>query len=91
MNELLAKALIRVEKKLDELLKLMMEVQKAQSKSPFPPFLTPLDNPSQGACPVCLKPIMYLEVQDPETNGTFPIRLCGCEPRAVKLPAEGES
>jgi len=81
----LLKAAIRIEKKLDELLKLTLPVAQKQSGSPVPPMCQPLNNPSQGACPVCQQPIMYQGLVDPESGEQVPVRSCGCEPVIVKL------
>jgi len=81
----IAKALIRIEKKQDETLKLLQEMWKQQRSTPIAPPIPPLNNPSQGACPVCMQPIMYVEAIIPETGTTIPIRQCGCEPQVVKV------
>lgn len=85
------KAAIRIEKKVDELLKLVLELTRSQTTSPVPPMLQPLSNPTQGACPLCQRPIEYRNLADPETGLLMTIRVCGCEPMIVnQFPLQGE-
>jgi len=81
----LLKAVIRIEKKLDELLKLVLPIAQNQTGSPVPPRPQPLNVPNQGACPVCQQPIMYQGLIDPATGAQIPVRVCGCEPVVVQL------
>lgn len=85
----LLKASIRIEKKLDETLKLMGEIVKAQQKGFVPPP-TPMTQ-AQEACPLCHRSILMLPVTLKDSGDTVIIRECGCEPQTNNLPmGEGE-
>jgi hypothetical protein len=95
MNSLLMqllKAAIRIEKKLDELLKLSLKAGygKATGVSSVAQ-LEPLSYPTQGACPLCQKPVSYLPVSFQDVPNLVLIRTCGCEPQTTQLPVKGES
>lgn len=81
----LLRAAIRIEKKLDELLKLTLPIAQKQTGSPVPPMPQPLNIASQGACPVCQQPVTYQGLVDPETGEQVPVRMCGCEPVVIQL------
>jgi len=81
----LLKAVIRIEKKLDELLRLSLKASETKLGN-LPTQLQPLSNPVQGACPLCQRQIAYKEVEMPE--GKTIIRICGCEPQTNQLPGE---
>jgi hypothetical protein len=85
----LLKAAIRIEKKLDELLKLGLAEARSQ-KGPLA-SLEPLSYPTQSACPLCQKRVVYQPVSFPEVPHLVLIRSCGCEPQTNQLPIEGES
>lgn len=92
MNSLLLqllKAAIRIEKKLDELLKLSLSQSRAQKGSAAQ--LEPLSYPTQSACPLCQKQVVYLPASFPDVPQLVLIRTCGCEPRTNQLPIQGES
>lgn len=84
---LMAKALIRIEKKADEILKLLLATQ--QQPGSVVPMAQPLNVPNQGACPLCQKPIRYQNLVDPQTGQYIPIRVCECEPVVVQLTNQG--
>lgn len=91
MNSLLqqlVKAAIRIEKKLDELLKMGL----AESRAHRGPLvsLEPLGYPNQSACPLCQKQVTYVPTSFPEVNSLELIRVCGCEARTNQLPIQGE-
>ena len=64
--KMLLKAAIRIEKKLDELLKLVVPMAQ-QPGMAIPPRPQPLNVPSQGACTLCQAPVTYQNLIDPET------------------------
>ena len=79
-------AVVRLEKKVDELLKMVVEERREKAPARLP--LTPLSSPNQGGCPVCLKQIIYDKYQVP-VDGALQeilIRRCGCVPRSNELP-----
>jgi len=76
-------ALIRIEKKLDELLKL--NIPMAQKSGVAVPMPQPLGMPNQGVCPLCQKGVTYQHLIDPETDTPVPVRVCGCEPVVVSV------
>ena len=80
---------IRVEKKLDELLKLTVTSQKVETGQ-LPVQLQPLSNPTQGACPLCQRPIVYRQVMVPETDTRATVRSCGCKPPPSQQATQGE-
>jgi hypothetical protein len=85
----LLKAAIRIEKKLDELLKLSLSGAKAQKG--FMVSLEPLSYPTQSACPLCQKQVVYRPVSLPDVPTLVLIRTCGCEPQTNQLPVQGEN
>ena len=85
----LLKAAIRIEKKLDELLKLSLSEARAHRGTLT--SLEPLSYPNQSACPLCQKQVVYLPVATPDVPNLVLIRTCGCEPKTTQLPVQGES
>ena len=85
----LLKALIRIEKKLDELLKLGL-IEARQQRGPMT-SLEPLSYPTQSACPLCQKQVVYVPASYPDVPSLVLIRTCGCEPQTNQLPVQGES
>jgi hypothetical protein len=73
LKELMSAA-IRIEKKLDELLKVLPKAMKD-------PFMTyqPLNIPGQGACPVCHAAVTYIDVNGVTT------RKCACQPVSITI------
>ena len=80
----LPKALIRIEKKLDEILKLVIPLAQkpGMAVSPLP---QPLNVPNQGSCPLCQQPVSYQNLVDPQSGSLVPVRICGCEPVVVNI------
>lgn len=78
------KAVIRIEKKLDELLKLVVPMAQKPGTA-VPPLPQPLHIPNQGACPLCQQPVSYQNLVDPQSGEVVPVRLCGCEPVVVNI------
>lgn len=70
--EALGTSLLRVEKKLDELLRLQME------RGDSLVFVQGLDSTGQ-ACPLCKQPVQY-ETMYPTPGGEVTVRKCGCQP-----------
>lgn len=85
----LLKAAIRIEKKMDELLKLGL-IEARQQRGPMI-TLEPLSYPTQSACPLCQKQVVYVPTSFPEVNGLVLIRVCGCEAKTNQLPIQGEA
>jgi hypothetical protein len=85
---LLLAAAIRIEKKLDELLKLSL----AEAKSQKGPLVTiePLNYPTQSACPMCQKQVTYIPIVLQELKTPVLVRVCGCEPKTNQLPVQGD-
>lgn len=81
-------ATIRIEKKLDELLKLSLADAK-QKRGPLV-SVEPLSYPTQGACPLCQKKVMYVPTMYKDAPNQVLIRVCGCEPQANQLPVQGD-
>lgn len=80
-------ALMRVEKKQDETLKLLVNREKASSKG-IPPMLNPMSTTNRETCPLCLQVMTYQQVDIPfSLNDGTPqmetvlVRRCGCEPQ----------
>jgi hypothetical protein len=91
MNSLLMqllKAAIRIEKKLDEILKL--NLADARSKRGPLVNLEPLSYPTQGACPLCQKQVMYAPTAFQDVPNLVLVRVCGCEPKPNQLPVLGD-
>ena len=85
------RALVRVEKKLDELL---VESRSMMSKASLATIRGPLDNQNQ-VCPLCQKAVTYQPVivkvtEQPGVTMEVMVRVCGCEPRATQQPIPGE-
>lgn len=80
----LLKAALRIEKKLDEILRLTVNRAQNSGDPFFPP--QPLSNPVQGACPLCQRPIIIKPVAIPDLGIQVPVRVCGCEPQTNELP-----
>jgi len=80
----LLKSANRIEKKLDELLKLGVSRSKAAGDTLMMPP-QPLSNPVQGACPLCQQAVAYKPTVIPETGMQVLIRTCGCEPQSQEL------
>ena len=85
---LLLGAAIRIEKKLDELLKLALVEARAQ-KGPLV-NLEPLSYPTQGACPLCQKQVTYVPLLIKDFPNPVLVRVCGCEPKTNQLPIQGD-
>jgi hypothetical protein len=83
--EVLQKAVIRIEKKLDELLKIVVPMAQKQAGSAIPPMPLPLNVPNQGVCPLCQSQIIYVSQPNVTDGGITLRRLCNCEPMAVSL------
>jgi len=86
---LLLNATIRIEKKLDEILKLVLE--DARTKRGPLVNLEPLSYPTQGACPLCQKQVKYFPVAFKDVPDLILIRVCGCEAKTNQLPVQGDS
>jgi len=85
-------AVTRLEKKVDELLKMAVEERKEKAPARLP--MIPLTSPNQGGCPLCLKQIVYARYLIPVDSipTEILIRTCGCVPRSNELPInKGES
>ena len=80
----LLRAAVRIEKKLDELLKFVVTSQKVE-QGQLPIQMQPLSNPVQGACPLCQKQVKYHRVVVPETGLYAVVRTCECEPPLNQL------
>ena len=85
------RALVRLEKKLDELL---VESRALMSKATLPTIRGQLDNANQ-ICPLCQRPVTYqpviMKVPDqPGITMEVMVRVCGCEPRATQQPIPGD-
>ncbi len=84
----LLKALVRVEKKLDEVLKLSLKASRGDGPGNLPAMPVPFG--ASGVCPLCQKPVSYRPVDlrvSPPTRVI--IRECGCEPVPTELPSGG--
>ena len=91
MNSLLQqlmKAAIRIEKKLDEILKLDL-AEARQQRGPLV-SLEPLSYPTQGACPLCQKQVAYIPMMFTGLPSPVPVRVCGCEVQTNQLPIQGD-
>jgi hypothetical protein len=86
MMKLLTEAAVRIEKKLDELLRLAVNPQ-AKGPTNLPAMLQPLNNPGQATCPLCQRPVVYLKSQLPDLE--IVVRTCGCEPQVTQIPNQG--
>lgn len=86
--QLLLKAAIRIEKKLDELLRLGIAGARAQRGVLVQ--LEPLSYPTQGACPLCQKQVVYVPMTFQDLPNQVLVRTCGCEPRSSQLPVQGD-
>lgn len=90
----LLKAAIRIEKKLDELLKLSTVQTSSVANNTAVPMLGPLNQPGQSPCPLCLQPVVYQPVAVPPPPNVgggdhqVIIRMCGCEPQTTQLPLQ---
>jgi len=91
--KLLMEALLRIEKKVDEGLKLLMKPQQATASGgipELPPLLAPMNSPTPGGCPLCQKQVTYyqLRIQTDNNGAEVPmnIRVCGCAPTVTQLP-----
>lgn len=73
------KAIIRIEKKLDELLRRQVDENAMHQ---------PLNYHGQH-CPLCKRPVRYVPVSS-RSEGHYMVRACGCEPMETELPVEGE-
>ena len=72
--EHLMNALLRIEKKLDEVLVAQQATQKVEPGR-LPHILQPITQARQS-CPLCQSPITYLQAM--EDGEEFITRLCGC-------------
>lgn len=79
------KAVVRIEKKLDEVLTLSLKAQTAPGMLPLQ--LNPLNRPGQNPCPLCQQPVKYYPMII-EDGTTEVIRECGCKPQTIELPAQ---
>jgi hypothetical protein len=86
--KLLLKASIRIEKKLDELLKLSLAESRTQKGVLVQ--LEPLNYPTQGACPLCQKPVVYVPMTFQDLPDPVLVRTCGCEAKTNQLPIQGD-
>ena len=86
------KAMLRIEKKLDEVLKLQMKSSRLTSgpTNPLAHHLEPMDYRTQSACPLCQRQVVYQPVEFQDHPGIVVIRLCGCKPQTMQLPIKGE-
>ncbi len=81
------KAVIRIEKKVDESLRLTLKATET-AQGNLPDRLQPLNDMGQS-CPMCIRPIQYKTMEmAPGYSVTF--RECGCEPQPNQLPIKGE-
>lgn len=85
---LLLKAAIRIEKKLDELLKMSLATARSQ-KGPLAQF-EPLSYPTQSACPLCQTKVSYVPMVFKDLPTPILVRVCGCEARTNQLPVQGD-
>jgi hypothetical protein len=91
------RAAIRIEKKLDEVLKMILKSSKSAGPGDLPPMAQPLGALGQ-VCPLCQKPISYRPVNLPadfraaasQSPNVVILRSCGCEPALTELPIQGE-
>ena len=85
-TKILADSLLRIEKKLDELLKLAVGANKVEPGR-LPPLLQPLTAAKQ-ICPMCQRVIEYQVVEDANRHPDHFIvaRVCGCEPTVLEHP-----
>jgi len=76
----------RLEKKVDELLKMVIEERREKAPARLP--IMPLSSPNQGGCPLCTQPIVYERFVVPVDGVPTEvlIRQCGCVPRSNGLP-----
>ena len=84
------RALVRQEKKIDELMRALSDLSQ---KMQVPHFNPKLDQLNQ-VCPLCQQRVDYQPVMVPvpgsqETMEVM-VRTCMCEPRATKQPITGE-
>jgi hypothetical protein len=85
-------AALRIEKKLDELLKLSTaQLSSTSMPGALPPSAQPLSNPNQGACPLCQGKITYypmnlIDPALPEAPIQIMVRVCNCKPVSTQLP-----
>jgi hypothetical protein len=82
------RAVLRVEKKQDEILKVVSKLYALKQGSPAQ--LEPMSYPTQGACPLCQKKVEYYPVVFSDNPAPVVIRACGCEPTVRQLPIQGE-
>ena len=80
---MLLDAAIRIEKKVDELLKLSLAAARAQ-RGPLV-SLEPLNYPTQGPCPLCQKQVRYVPMVLDDL-GVVKVRVCGCDVVTNELP-----
>jgi len=88
----LLKSAIRIEKKLDEILRQVRHLAERNPGSAVIPHIEPLNQPGQSPCPLCRLPVKYMPVTlGGLIDGTVTVRVCGCEPQTMELPmSEGE-
>lgn len=86
--KLLLKAGLRIEKKLDEVLKLNLKMVQKQEQSPIPPVLQKMSSPTPSQCPLCQTMAVYRIIDLPAQEGALPDRIisrfCGCEPTSIQ-------
>jgi hypothetical protein len=88
--KVLLKAAVRIEKKVDELLKMVTLIAQQQTGTPIPPMPQPLNVPAQGVCPLCQNQVMYMNTPSSPEEGLVLQRVCGCEPASVDLNLTGD-
>ena len=75
--EVLMENQARIEKKLDEVIKLVVSLQQVQPGA-LPKRPEAMSTKRQ-TCPLCQKNVMYRYASRP-TGGRLLLRVCGCEP-----------
>lgn len=85
----LLKAAVRIEKKLDEVMKMTMKSARSSTPGDLPPMVQPLGTSGQG-CPLCQRAVTYRPVNLPQL-GQVVLRSCGCAPVPTELPQQGEA
>ena len=84
MLKAILEAMIRLEKKLDEVLRVTVNPNKGNVAANLPTMLMPLSNPGQPPCPLCQRPVTYQKLRLPDLE--IVLRTCGCEPQVTQLP-----
>lgn len=76
-------AIVRIEKKVDELLKIGVRLTARDGESMIP---SPM-NSSGHVCPLCQRPVQYYKCAD-TTGSDLVLRSCGCQPPEDIRPTE---